>query len=234
MNILFGARSSIGSELVKMYQSRREEYLCIGRKRTGANWIYGDLNNANEISLPHSASNARRILFCHRYRPKPGDDYNLNDDLTSQINGPLKFCRNAFRDLRKLENIVMLSSGAAEYVAGEQNVEYHIMKAGLESMCRYLAVEFSSHDIAVNAIRVGYVKRNEKNDERSNQFYELDKSVLPRGFAPDAKEVAKAVDRISTLESSIITGQVISVDAGLTLRTHSSLGYSLISDRDEK
>ena len=227
MNILFGASSSIGNELIKIYESRLEDYLCIGRNATAHNWIFGDLKKSEEIKLPKKAYKAKRILFCQRYRPKNGESYSLENDMATHVSGPMSFCRRAFKELKDLQSIVMLSSGAAEYVASEQSVEYHIVRAALESMCKYLAVEFSCKDIAVNAIRIGYVKTQKKVNSRESRFYDADRYVLPRGFAPNAEEVAEAVDKVSTLSTSIITGQTISVDAGLTLKTHSSLGYSI-------
>ena len=227
MNILFGAGSSIGTELIKIYESRLEDYLCIGRNPKARNWIFGDLKNEKEIKLPIEAFKAKRILFCQRYRPCNEESYSLEEDMATHIGGPMSFCRRAFNEFENLESIVMLSSGAAEYVSSEQSVEYHIVRAGLESMCKYIAVEFSSKDAAVNAIRVGYVKNKKRVAGRESTFYEADRYVLPRGFAPNAEEVAQAVDKVSTLSTSIITGQTISVDAGLTLRTHSSLGYAI-------
>ena len=37
-------------------------------------------------------------------------------------------------------------------------------------MCKYLAIEFSCKDIAVNTIRVGYVKSQRKIDSRGSDF----------------------------------------------------------------
>ena len=227
MNIVFGANSAIGIELIKTYKSRLEDYLCIGRSKIDYNWIFGDLMNVNKIELPMKAREAKRILFCQRYRPINGESYSLESDMATHISGPMRFCRRAFKEFSCLESIVMLSSGAAEFVSSEQCAEYHVVRAGLESMCKYLAVEFSTRDIAVNAVRIGYVKGHKKVDNRETTFYDADRYVLPRGFAPSAMEVAKAIDKISTLSTSIITGQTISVDAGLTLKTHSSLGYSI-------
>ena len=227
MNILFGANSTIGNQLVKIYESRFEDYLCIGRNARDKNWVFGDLKDSEKINLPMKAYKAKRILFCQRYRPNNEESYSLEDDMATHINGPMNFCRRAFKEFENLQNITMISSGAAQYVSSEQNVEYHIVRAGLESMCKYLAIEFSCRDIAVNTIRVGYVKSQRKIDSRGSGFYDADSYVLPRGFAPNAEEVAKAIDQVSTLSTSVITGQTISVDAGLTLRTHSSLGYSI-------
>ena len=122
---------------------------------------------------------------------------------------------------------------ASTQVALEQNVGYHIVRGGLESMVRKAAVECASRDIAINAIRVGYVK-GKKKTTRNPEFFNTDEHVVPRGYAPTAKEIGTAIDTISSLPTSLITGQTINLDAGMSLLTRSSLGEKIRSKLQER
>jgi NAD(P)-dependent dehydrogenase (short-subunit alcohol dehydrogenase family) len=129
----------------------------------------------------------------------------------------------AFQNFSRLNNITFISSPASQYVSDEQPIGYHITRSSLESMVRYLAIEFSSKDIAVNAVRLGYVKSPSCKENRDLGFYSCDAVAVPRGFAPTPMEVANAIDQLSKIKTGILTGQTISLDAGLTLRSHASL-----------
>lgn len=95
-------------------------------------------------------------------------------------------------------------------------------KAALESMTRYLASEFGSQGITVNALNPGVV------DTESARFYsgehnaEYNADVIahtPLGRLGTAEDVADAAVFLASDLSRFITGQVIRVDGGLTLLT---------------
>lgn len=226
MLLVFGARSNIGVSLLARAKGSGEPFLSFGRTNSGEGWVHGDLFNPSEI-ISHLKLKANkkisRIIFCHRYRPLHGQLYSAENEFSLTISGPLAVSRSAFDILPDLRNIVYISSPASQYVSDEQPIGYHFARAALESMVRCLAVEFSGRNIAVNALRIGYIKPSCKKKSRSTNFYSCDSVAVPRGFAPGPDEVAHAIDQISKLESSIITGQTISLDAGLSLRSHATL-----------
>ena len=228
MLLIFGGRSEIGEELVKNCKHRGEKYISIGRNKGPTCQQIGDLREPESINLTDDALNTTRIIFCQRYRPAKNDVYSMIEDLQTSVKGPLIFCRRVVEKFPNLTNIIFISSGAAEFISDEQPIEYHIVRAGLESMARYLAYEFSPKGIAVNSIRVGYVKGQGKQVRDDSTFYNVDQYVVPTGGAPNAAEVANAIDKVSHLNDCMITGQTINVDAGITLRTHASLAYSIV------
>jgi len=120
-------------------------------------------------------------------------------------------------------SIVNISSIVAFNIA-HQPCAYHIAKAGLENLTRYLAVELGPHNIRVNAVCPGPV-RGERMDrvishraaaERRSaadvrRDYES-RSALQRLVEPD--DVVHLVIFLSSAEAKNITGQAIRVCAG--------------------
>ena len=233
MLLIFGGRSAIGQELVKNCKQRGEKYISIGRVKGEICQQAGDLCEPESINLTEDALDTTRIIFCQRYRPAKNDVYSMFEDMQISVKGPLTFCRRVVEKFPNLTNIVFISSGAAEFISDEQPIEYHIVRAGLESMARYLAYEFSPKGVAVNAIRIGYVKGQRKQTRDDSTFYNVDQYVVPSGGAPNAAEVADAIDKVSHLNDCMITGQTINVDAGITLRTHASLAYSIVKKMNQ-
>jgi NAD(P)-dependent dehydrogenase (short-subunit alcohol dehydrogenase family) len=96
---------------------------------------------------------------------------------------------------------------------------YCVSKAGLEMLTRCAADELGPHRIRVNALRPGLVPTDlsrifaEHPKVRAN--YE---SHMPLGRLGTADEVAQAILFLASDRSAWITGQVLSVDGGHTLR----------------
>jgi len=96
--------------------------------------------------------------------------------------------------------------------AGQAN--YSSSKAGVIGFTRAVALETSGYGILVNAIAPGFVETEmiAKMDEKHRQGY-LNHVPVRRFSQPD--EISKVV--YDLLDNDYITGQVISIDGGLTL-----------------
>lgn len=118
-------------------------------------------------------------------------------------------------------SIVNISSVAASYVGGE-SAAYHIVKAGLESMTRYLACHGGRYGARVNAIRPGFIVQDEhlpkyKKDD-NKQYRELAESCHPLNKVGTADDVVSAIIYLCSNQAKFITGQVLTVDGGLTIQ----------------
>lgn len=97
---------------------------------------------------------------------------------------------------------------------------YCVSKAGVEMLTRCAADELGEHRIRVNAIRPGLVPTDlaqplaEHPAVRAN--YE---SLMPLGRLGSVEDVAQTIRFLVSDASSWITGQVLSVDGGHTLRS---------------
>ena len=138
--------------------------------------------------------------------------------------------------------IVNISSITSSSVGIDQcSWPYHVSKAGLDQLTRWLAVRLGESRIRVNAIAPGLVDRSvgyKLTDNPGNLA--IIKSVVPLGRAGNGNDIAQAVLFLSSIQSEYITGQVLTVDGGLGISENYSaslktfkLGNSLLYEPRE-
>ncbi|MDR2023781.1 MAG: 3-oxoacyl-ACP reductase FabG [Hungatella sp.] len=115
---------------------------------------------------------------------------------------------------RKKGAIVNISSIAGQKgIPGQTN--YCASKSGLIGFTRALAVETAKYGIRVNAVAPGYIKTDMTaviNEKVKEQIYHQ----IPMGREGTVEEVAPLVEILLSDVSSYITGQVLSIDGGIT------------------
>jgi NAD(P)-dependent dehydrogenase (short-subunit alcohol dehydrogenase family) len=114
--------------------------------------------------------------------------------------------------------ILNISSVAASNI-GSESVAYHLAKAALENLTRYLAVHGGPHGFRVNAIRPGFIVQDEHLDrykQDSNEKYRhLAEYCHPLKKYGTSEDVANASLFLCSDFAGFITGQVLTVDGGL-------------------
>ena len=100
------------------------------------------------------------------------------------------------------------SSGQSNYAAS---------KAGIEGLTRSLAVELGSRNINVNCIAPGYIE-TDMTKELNNDIVNKMKQNIPLNQLGSGEDIANLVCYLSSDLSSYITGQVINVDGGMTIK----------------
>ena len=103
-------------------------------------------------------------------------------------------------------------------------ISYAMSKAGLETLTRYAAAEFSQFDIRVNAISACPVDTNSfryvnLSESEINYFNSNMKKNIPLGRIAEPDDIVKAIVFLASKRSSRITGQIIKVDGGRSLTT---------------
>lgn len=118
-------------------------------------------------------------------------------------------------------SIVNISSIGAQRVLPEY-VLVGTSKAALEALTRYLAVELSEHDIAVNAVSAGAVRTDalqhfaEMRDVIEERLDDIARQT-PAGRIVTADDVAGVVAFLCSDAATMIRGQVLIIDGGYTL-----------------
>lgn len=127
--------------------------------------------------------------------------------------------------------IVNVSSSTATTVAdGQRTWSYHVSKAGLEQLTRYLACRLGVHGIRVNAVAPGLVDREVGRKLSDNaEMAKIIRATVPLGRAGVAHDIGQAVAFLCSDSASYITGQVLAIDGGLGLRE--VFGASLLASR---
>lgn len=123
------------------------------------------------------------------------------------------FIRNMI--LNKWGRIVNISSIIGNIGnAGQSN--YSAAKSGINAFTKSIAKEVSKRNITVNAVAPGFIQTDMTENLRSELVNKVIENI-PCGRLGNPNDVASLVKFLCTEEASYITGQVITVDGGLTM-----------------
>ena len=92
---------------------------------------------------------------------------------------------------------------------------YGAAKAGLNSLTRTMAVEWGGHGIRVNAIAPGTITSPRAGDHES---LDAARRAIPLGRRGHPAEIAAAAVFLLSPQASYITGQVLAVDGGMSVK----------------
>jgi 3-oxoacyl-[acyl-carrier protein] reductase len=145
------------------------------------------------------------------------DDWNavINTNLT----GVFTFCKVAGEQMalkQRKGRIVNISSIAAEHVnKGQAN--YAASKGAINSFTRVLAAELGARNVLVNAVAPGFIATDMSAAVRNMAGEDNLKKLIPVKRLGAAEDIASVVVFLCGPGSAYITGQVITVDGGLSL-----------------
>ena len=137
--------------------------------------------------------------------------------LETNLGGTYNYCRAAAYTLMKQRRgrIINISSVAAEHAnPGQSN--YAASKGAVNSFTRALAVELASRNVTVNAIAPGFIETDMSEAVR-NKAGDLIKKVIPMRRLGQPEDVARVAVFLASADSGYLTGQVLTVDGGLSL-----------------
>jgi len=138
--------------------------------------------------------------------------------ISTNLDGVFRFCRAAV-DLmvfkQRSGRIINISSIAADHVnKGQTN--YAASKGAMNSLTRCLALEVASRGVTVNAIAPGFIE-TDMSEAIRNKAGELIKKLVPARRFGQPDDIAATAVFLASPAASYITGQVITVDGGLSL-----------------
>ncbi len=140
-----------------------------------------------------------------------------NKVLATNLGGTYNFCRAVAYAMMKNRKgrIINISSVAADHVnMGQTN--YSASKGAINSFTRALAVELASRNVTVNAIAPGFIETDMSAAVR-NKAGDLIKKYIPMKRLGQPQDIARVALFLAGEDSAYLTGQVITVDGGLSL-----------------
>lgn len=122
--------------------------------------------------------------------------------------------------------IINIGSVLGELVANAAP-HYHVAKAGLIQMTRYLAIHAGNFGVTVNSISPGFIVKDENKERYSRDdnasYRERVENCHPGGRVGSSKDVADAVLFLCSDGAGFINGHSLTIDGGLTIQEQSDL-----------
>lgn len=131
------------------------------------------------------------------------------------LKGVFLCTKEALKTMPEGGRIIDISS-IASVVGFEGLVHYCATKGGVNAMIRALALELAPKKITVNAVAPGAI--DTPGAKSTEEVTEQTVSAIPAKRMGKPEDIANAVTFLASEKSDYITGQVIIVDGGWTLR----------------
>lgn len=149
-------------------------------------------------------------------RMEPAD---WNKVVGTNLGGTFNFCRAVIRQMvmkQRSGRIINISSVAADHV-NQGQTNYAASKGAINSFTRALAVEVASRSVTVNAIAPGFIETDMSAAVRNKAGDLIEKKLIPMRRLGQPEDIARVAVFLASADSAYITGQVLTVDGGLSL-----------------
>jgi 3-oxoacyl-[acyl-carrier protein] reductase len=137
--------------------------------------------------------------------------------LQTNLGGTFNFTRAVAYTLMKQRRgrIINISSVAADHV-NQGQTNYAASKGAINAFTRALAVELASRNVTVNAIAPGFIETDMSEAVR-NKAGDIIKKIIPMRRLGQPNDIAQVALFLASDAAAYITGQVLTVDGGLSL-----------------
>ena len=139
------------------------------------------------------------------------------DVVNTNLNSMYYYCKAGMQHMMSARygRSVNISSVAGRY-GNPGQTNYAATKGGIDGFTRCLAYEMGKRSITVNSIAPGFIATDMTEAIRNAAGKEIKKQIAVRRLG-EPEDIANAAVFLASDESSYITGQVLTVDGGLTL-----------------
>jgi 3-oxoacyl-[acyl-carrier protein] reductase len=113
---------------------------------------------------------------------------------------------------------IVLISSLYSMVTKERRIAYSSSKSALTGLMKTSALELAPYNILVNAVAPGYVMTDmTKKNLSAEEIKNIEQQIPTKRFQSE-EDIASLVYFLCSEENKSITGQLIAVDGGYTLR----------------
>lgn len=132
-------------------------------------------------------------------------------------------------------SVVNISSTNAFFVSG-QPAAYHVAKAGLNQLTRYLARELGPRNVRVNAVCPGLVDLPEDGRVLTAEAVnrKITESIVPLQRAASPQDIGNAVCFLCSDQAAYITGQILTLDGGTGVGDHFEIARRMVTLRSRR
>lgn len=233
--LITGASSGIGREIAIQTASFGASLIITGRNTENLNNLLKTLNHKRHKSIAcdlntsegtsklvselplldgviHSAGINKRLPL------KYISSQSLDEVMKINFYAPVLLTKDLYKQklLNKEASIVFISSVASSF-ASLGNIMYMASKGALNSFMKGIALELAPFGIRANAIQPGMIKTN-LTAAISDQVIEEDMKRYPLGRYGKPEEVAWAAIYLLSDATKWMSGSILTIDGGLTLR----------------
>jgi NAD(P)-dependent dehydrogenase (short-subunit alcohol dehydrogenase family) len=144
--------------------------------------------------------------------------------LSINLKGPFFLCKHAVPLMRERGGGSIINTGSVHGLGGAGNLfAYSVSKGGLLTMTKNLAVALAHDRIRVNYLIPGWVlSRTEieiqKMEGRDADWLKHKGKTLPMGRFQTPEDAANIIAFLASDEAAMVTGCVLNVDAGYSVR----------------
>jgi NAD(P)-dependent dehydrogenase (short-subunit alcohol dehydrogenase family) len=242
--VVTGASSGIGRATAVRFAREGWDVCLVARREGLLKEVLGGLSKGNHLICPGSYDNADQVHTMTRTIKQEWNHvqalvncagvFATADPLEAplelwrepfevMINGAVLMTRMVVPMMPDGGRIIHVTSIHGERVEGGSS-SYAMAKAALNHYCRSLALELAPRNILVNALAPGFVATpmsvvngvDELETEGFRKNY-VEGHHLPLKRAAQPQEIAGVAYFLAGPDASYITGQVITVDGGLTI-----------------
>jgi 3-oxoacyl-[acyl-carrier protein] reductase len=240
---LFGSAAGFGKSLALAFAQPGNELFLFDREPSGiqvveeihaqgaaAKFQALDVSDVSALEKVVPAVLANHAVDGLVYLPRAREerDFRRTDvgswdrDLNIGVRGAFFAVKSAlpyFKESPEAKPFILFVSSILSEVIGLESVGYHVAKAGLDQLTRYLAVQLGPKNIRVNCVQIGIaVKDQTQFRSNTNPNRDLFLRSHPLRRVGTTQDISNAALFLASEAAQFITGQVLCVDGGLTLQ----------------